>query len=408
MSPPPMSPPPMSPPPSSPPPSSPPPAAPPPEPLTLYNITVTAYDGYYSGCSVASAPYLATTSTAGVAAFLDVGGPLVRSSVPLQALPCADTFTSLPVPYSFSTIADVDQSGTGIVMNTLTTLMTTIYEATPGSTPATAASTVLTALGLPAGIDLPSFDAIVAGDTPAGAATLATMSQVSAIVVQGAALMEGALGADPGAATAALFSSLAAVASGTTIDVTSDADLEAIFSGAVVELTSAPPSADLLQAIAEVADATQNLNTLIANALASGLTGNALVIELSKLAIVSQTVMAEATEDLGDGTIDSATYAAATTDAALAEVATSVADLVNTGAIDSVLQPEPEPFVLPILNIPLVFVTDECDKDEWKWPCQNAKIMVGVFASLGGCIILAVIFLAGRGGKSSKVVAPAS
>ena len=373
------------------------------EPEILYNVTVLTYDGYYSDCGITTAPYTATTSTAGIASFLDVPGPIVKSSVPMQGMPCADTFTNLMVPYEYSTVADVDVTGTDIVMNTLTTLMTTIYETTPGATPASAANTVLTSLGLPATINLATFDAIEEGDTPDGVAALGTMAKVSAIVVQGASMLQGSLATDASTAAAALFSSLANLATNavTPIDVTSATSLESIFSSAVTEVTGVAPSAAVLATISDVAAATSNLNALIDQAIANGFVGNELVVELSKYTIVSQTVMAEATEDLADGTINPTTYGSATTPLALVDTATSVSSQVNRNAINGVHAPKVTPIAFPF------FVTDDCDKDEWKWPCQNAKIMVGVFASLGGCLILAAIFLATRGGKG-KVVSPAT
>lgn len=411
-SPPPPSPPPPSPPPPSPPPPSPPPPLPPPAPG--FNITVTAYDGYYGGCTATTSggTVSSTTSASGSALFTDMTSP-VRTTIAEQGAPCADSFTSLPVPYALDTVAEVSATKTALMMNTLTTLSAAVFDS--GVSIDAAEAQVKEALGLSAGIDLSTYDAILAGETPDGVAMLTKLAQVSAIVVQGMALIGGATTATSATAAAQIFSALTTLvttsaAANTPIDVVSPTVIAAVLTeAATATLGGATLPATLVANIDLVATATSNLNSVVAQLAADGLTGTDLLLKLAESTIVSQTVMKDTTGQLSSGTITADTYNAATTTTAISSTMDTVSSQVNTAAVTPIhgLDP-PAPLPTPVLPAPtptFSFPFFSSDDDEWEWPGKNAKILVGVCVSVGGILLFAVGFIMSRG--KSKVVAPA-
>ena len=412
-SPPPPSPPPPSPPPSPPPPSSPPPLPPPDPPVQPgLNITVTAYDGYYAGCTATASGGTKsnTTGSTGAASFTDMTSP-VRTTIAEQGAPCADSFTSLPVPYSLDSVAEISPTKKALMMNTITTLSAAVFDS--GVSIDVADAQVKEALGLSAAIDLSTYDAILGGETPEGVAMLTKLAQVSAIVVQGMALIEGSTTATSATAASSVFLALSSLvstsaATNTPIDVVSSTVIASVLTEAAsTTLGGAALPASLIADIGLVSAATSNLNSVVAQLAADGLTGTDLLVKLAEATIVSQTVMKDTTGQLASGTINADTYTAATTPTAITSTMENVSSQVNTANVTPIhgLKPTPPPpVVLP--PAPQFFPFFSTDDDEWAWPGKNAKILVGVCVSVGAILFFALGFIMSRG-KGTKVVAPA-
>ena len=396
--------------------------------VPLWNITITAYDGYYSNCQVIGTGSDAstdtrTTNSVGEATF-QLPGPTIMSEVPVQGAPCVDTFTNLPVPYAFRSVGSFVDDGSGgtegeLVLNTVTTLTAAIVDA--GATLEDAMTQVRTALNIPSTVDITTYDAIAEAESAEGAAVYATMNQLSSIVVQGAAVLEGALATDSSTATATLFESLAqsvtAAAATTSTVALSDADLVAdIILDAAEEVIGggggSVDTAALTETIAATAQATANLNSLIEQQVDAGVRGNALVVELSQAAIVSQTVMSEITEDLADGTIDADTYEESTTAEAITEEANAVADQVNQDAVDGVLDPDVDPVTPPPLWFPpapspwWVRYNPFSRKNDWAWGNNKATwLFVGLMVG-GFLVIMLLVSWWARRRHSNQFVGP--
>ena len=390
------------------------------------NVTVTAYDGYYADCVSTAGSMTALTNDNGVMTFLDVAGPgVVKTAIAVQSLPCKDTFTNLPVPYAFGSVADVPAvSGTmSLVMNTITTLTTAMYES--GESIADAEAKVKTVFGIPADVDIATFDAIAMAETPAGVKMLEKINQVSAIVVQGAALLDASIGGGQAAAEllfAAIAESVtASSAAAETIDVTDVSTLTSIITTAAAAMSGSgtPISADLTSKIQATAQATSNMNEVIAEQIASGLVGNALVVELSKTTIISQTVMAEATEDLGNGTIDIEAFEEATSEEEIKDTIVLVADQVDTNAIDGVLDKDPvtptppAPFFWPFIPPqPLPWwrrYNPFGRNNDWAWGNNKATFLfAGGMVAAFLLIVVVCHYYAKNRHKRSQFVAPAA
>jgi Ca2+-binding RTX toxin-like protein len=189
----------------------------------------------------------------------------------------------------------------------LTTLVAAVLEASaPGTTLAEANSTVLTALGLPAGVDLQNYDPIaasLASDPVAsaiGEQAIAAAVQLQSTILQAAAVIDGASGE---AATASLIqdavvSQLAAQilnAGATEIDLSNGTLLTSVVSNAAQQVaTDVPGAAVNTTAIhAVVADVVQVIvatNTFIDNAVASSNGGVNFLTTLAQVGGVAQNV----------------------------------------------------------------------------------------------------------------------
>jgi hypothetical protein len=124
-----------------------------------------------------------------------------------------DTSTGLP-----STITLIAPAGSSAI-NPLTTLVQTFVQNNPGMTPQEAASAVATALGIPAGVDLLTFDPIKAASSGTGASAADALSvevkaaQIANLLVTGSQALAAGGAMDVQAATSKLLSNLVSVIS---------------------------------------------------------------------------------------------------------------------------------------------------------------------------------------------------
>ncbi|MBS0510204.1 MAG: cadherin-like domain-containing protein [Proteobacteria bacterium] len=187
--------------------------------ITIRSITVT--DGYVSGADIyfdsdgdgiadpnefsggeTDANGVFHFTNTATEAIIAVGGTNVDTGLP--------NLLTLKAPNSASTV------------NPLTTLVQTYLETQPGATLQQASAAVSNALGIPAGIDLLTYDPLAHGADP-------TALEVQTIAVQVAAM--AVLSGNPGAALAALTEAIANPPQGTPLNLANPAHLGLIFAG---------------------------------------------------------------------------------------------------------------------------------------------------------------------------------
>jgi len=201
----------------------------------------TAFDGYIVGGTVS----YANGSGNGATATTDAHGNFVLSggNGPLVMTGGTDSSTGLAFTGTF---AAPDGAS---VLSPLTTLVEKLIEATPADTVAQANDAVASALGLPAGIDLTGLDA-VAGTLSGDAASTAVF-KVGSEVLNMTNLIEAAGGSASEAYAALAADVAAAVAAGTTVDLTDKTTIESIGQSAGLD----PAAAQVVASIASETDA---------------------------------------------------------------------------------------------------------------------------------------------------------
>ena len=150
------------------------------------------------------------------------------------------------------------------MLTPLTTLVSGYMQAHPGATAAFANSAILTALGLPAGVDLASYDPLAALATnPNDAAALAiqkSAAMVATIVQMAAASPTGVLSATDAAATV-MAKLLAAVTAGP-VDLASGALIESALNGvstaSVADVLAATSAIDIAIDLGHISSAQSN------------------------------------------------------------------------------------------------------------------------------------------------------
>ena len=222
-----------------------------------------SFDGYIVGGTVS----YANGSGNGATAITDSHGEFTLSggNGPLIMTGGTDSSTGLAFTGTFET------PDGGSVLSPLTTLIEKVIEANPGDSVAQATASVDSVLGLPAGTDLTSLDAVagaLAGDAASTAAFKAGSELLDVITLIQAA------GGSPDAAYAALA---ADVANGP-LDLTDVATIENIGQSAGLDSAAA-------QAVASIASAT---DAALANQLAGATTPLQVFIDITGTSIAEQ------------------------------------------------------------------------------------------------------------------------
>lgn len=266
-----------------------------------------AADGYIAGATVFKDANGDGQLTAGeVSTTTDANGNfrLVGGSGQLVLFGGTDISTGSP----FAGFMRAPQGSS--VVTPLTTLVSAVLAAGAADI-AAANQTVLAALGLPTGVDLATLDPIAAtlsgnaAQQALGAQAIAAAIQVQNTIIQAAAVLDGAAGADldPAAAQAAIAAQLGAqlVAApiGQELDLGSQTALAALITDAATTLSSGPApviSAAALTATEAVATASASVisATNIAVEAVSGQIGAQLLQSLAQVASVAQNDAAQA------------------------------------------------------------------------------------------------------------------
>jgi len=198
-----------------------------------------------------------TTDDTGDFSF-DFGDPTAT----LRSIGGTDLSTGLPFTGSLTAPAG------STVVNPLTTLVVATAAATPGATVATATAAVLAGLGLPAGIDLVSYDPLAqaAGDPTALQVQKAAASVANVIVVAVSA------GIDSAVALSNLAGRVVAATPAAPVDLTNAAVL-----GSVLTVGSVPPPAARVAGLAAVNTAVSTAAALADIATSQGIVQAGLV-----------------------------------------------------------------------------------------------------------------------------------
>ncbi|MGB8689113.1 MAG: Ig-like domain-containing protein, partial [Microcoleus sp.] len=212
-----------------------------------------------------------------------------------------DAATGLPMATPLtSTLAST-------VVTPLTTAIASMVQ--QGLDPATAEAQVKSALGLPAGVDLGSYDpleAIANGDTN-GVSVFGSMILVQNTIVQTAKFIEGV---SETAVAQLAFSGIGAIANqlkgGAAVDLGKTETILAILQGAITKAAESDPKINPTQLVASAAAASQIMalgNQIVKDVLASGRPIKDIALDITKLQAVSVGQIAVGLSDLAAGTV---------------------------------------------------------------------------------------------------------
>ncbi|MGB7709049.1 MAG: hypothetical protein WBL95_05830, partial [Microcoleus sp.] len=212
-----------------------------------------------------------------------------------------DAATGLPMATPLtSTLAST-------VVTPLTTAIASMVQ--QGLDPATAETQVKSALGLPAGVDLGSYDpleAIAKGDTN-GVSVFGSMILVQNTIVQTAKFIEGV---SETAVAQLAFSGIGAIANqlkgGAAVDLGKTETILAILQGAITKAAESDPKINPTQLVASAAAASQIMalgNQIVKDVLASGRPIKDIALDITKLQAVSVGQIAVGLSDLAAGTV---------------------------------------------------------------------------------------------------------
>ncbi|MBN8534554.1 MAG: cadherin-like domain-containing protein [Rhizobiales bacterium] len=279
--------------------------------VVLSDVGGNAHDGYIAGATVfrdADNDGVLDSNEARTTTDADGNFRLFGGSGPLVLTGGTDISTGL----AFAGIMRAPSGST--VVSPLTTLVAAVLDANPTTTLEAANSTVLSALGLPANIDLKSYDPIAASLSSdpavsgAGAQAIAAAVQIQSTIVQASAVIDGASGA---AATTAIIQNavvgqLAAqiVGAGSNpIDLSNTALLSNVLTSAAQQVSTEVPAAavNTSAVTAVVADVVQVIaagNTFIDSA-ASTNSGTDLLLALAQAGAVAQNESTAALSNAG-------------------------------------------------------------------------------------------------------------
>lgn len=194
-------------------------------------------------------------------------GEIDPSEGNLVATGGTDTATGLPLETPVTAPPD------STVVTLLTSLVADLID--KGVAPETAQSLVKSALGIPAEIDLTSFDPIEAtnNNLPGGVQVLAEMVKVQNFITQTAALIDGVSSAANTDIVKVVVSSItASIESGTVLNLSYSAALEPIIQQAVANIQQFDPSftiQKLLPVVPEAATVMATANQLIDSAVSN-------------------------------------------------------------------------------------------------------------------------------------------
>ncbi|MEG3985172.1 Ig-like domain-containing protein, partial [Microcoleus sp. T3B2] len=269
--------------------------------------------------------------------FVLMGGMDILSGV--------DAATGLPMATPLtSTLAST-------VVTPLTTAIASMVQ--QGVDPATAETQVKSALGLPAGVDLGSYDpleAIAKGDAN-GVSVFGSMILVQNTIVQTAKFIEGV---SETAIAQLAFSGIGAIANqlkgGAAVDLGKTETILAIVQAAITKAAESDPKINPTQLAASAAAAAQIMalgNQMVKDLVASGRPIKDIALEITKLQAVSVGQIAVGLSDLAAGTVTVEQFLAQNTkEAILARMEKvkvndpTVRPVVETSALKDPIDPE--------------------------------------------------------------------
>jgi len=212
-----------------------------------------------------------------------------------------DVATSLPLVTPLTSIPGSE------MVTPLTTIIASMVQ--QGLDPATAETQVKSALGLPAGVDLGSYDpleAIAKGDAN-GVSVFGSMILVQNTIVQTAKFIEGV---SETAVAQLAFSGIGAIANqlkgGAAVDLGKTETILAILQGAITKAGESDPKINPTQLVASAAAAAQIMalgNQIVKDLIASGRPIKDIALEITKLQAVSVGQIAVGLSDLAAGTV---------------------------------------------------------------------------------------------------------
>nr|WP_329626331.1 Ig-like domain-containing protein [Planktothrix agardhii] len=246
------------------------------------------------------------------------------------------------------------------VVTPLTTAIAELVQ--QGVDPATAETQVKSALGLPAGVDLGSYDpleAIANGDTN-GVSVFGSMILVQNTIVQTAKFIQGV---SETAVAQLAFSGIGAIANqlkgGAAVDLGKTETILAILQGAITKAAESDPKINPTQLVASATAASQIMalgNQIVKDVLASGRPVKDIALDITKLQAVSVSQIAVGLSDLAAGTVTVEQFLAQNSqEAILARMETvkvndpTVRPVVETITLtpEPTVAPTPEPTVAP-------------------------------------------------------------